>query len=331
MPVNSAAEQAAGQGGIPLTSAFFNPYVLQQPGVEAALLKYLASDNSQEVDGLMVDSVRNFLFGAPGQGGFDLFALDVQRARDVGVPSFNDAREAYGLAPVTSFSQITSDPTIQATLKQLYGNVNKVDLFVGGLVEDHAAGASVGPTFKAIIADQFERIREGDRLWYQNIFSGRDLQMIQNTTLADIISRNSTTTNLQSDVFVFDAAISGRVFLDANGNGTFNRGEMPLGGVLVQLVDSSGNVVDTTRTSRDGSYEFDHVDLGKYQVRLSLPPAVSRFVPLVVPTNLTRGGTTTIDFAIKLRNSTTVGNQPSGPTRPAVGPTAPQVGPGGRH
>ena len=128
-------------------------------------------------------------------------------------------------------------------MKQLYGTVDKVELFVGGLAEDHAAGSSVGRRSSAIIANQFERIRDGDRLWYQNIFSGRDLQAIQNTSLADIIRANTNTTNLQDNVFVFDAAIAGRVFLDTNGNGVLNSGEMQLGGLLVQLVDSSGNIV----------------------------------------------------------------------------------------
>src|SRR5262249_48359751 len=157
----------------PLLDAFFNPTVFQNAGVEGSILKYLSSDNAQAVDTKMVDSVRNVLFGAPGSGagGQDLFALDIQRGRDVGLQTYNQARVAYGLPAVTSFSQITSNPTLQAELKHLYGNVNNVELFVGGLAEDHAAGSSMGPTFRAIIANQFERVRDGDRMWYQNIFS----------------------------------------------------------------------------------------------------------------------------------------------------------------
>ncbi len=320
VPVNSAATVAAGEAGIPLTEAFSDPYVLEQPGAEAALLKYLASDLSQEVDGLMVDNVRNFLFGQPGQGGFDLFALDIQRGRDVGLPDFNTVRQAYGLAPVTSFSQISSDPAVQAQLQQLYGKVDNVDLFVGGMVEDHAPGSSVGATFQAIIADQFERIRDGDRLWYQNIFSGRDLQAIQNTTLADIIRRDTTTTNLQNDVFIFQASISGTAFLDTNGNGVLNRGELPLPGIVVQLLDSQGNVVDTTRTARDGSYQFNDLELGQYRVRLVVPPVIGRLVPLVVAVDVTRGGTTSVNFAVKLHLPTMPPSGPSGPSAPLPGP-----------
>ena len=177
MPVNTPADIASGDTGLPLVDAFFDPFVLQQPGVEGSILKYLASDVAQAVDPKMVDSVRNILFGAPGSGagGQDLFALDIQRGRDVGLPTYNAARVAYGLAAVTCFSQITSDPTLQGELEQVYGTVDKVELFVGGLAEDHATGSSMGATFQAIIANQFERVRDGDRLWYQNIFTGANL------------------------------------------------------------------------------------------------------------------------------------------------------------
>ena len=64
VPVNSAGDVATGDTGISLVDAFFDPYVLEQPGVVDSVLKYLSSDIAQAVDGQMVDSVRNVLFGA---------------------------------------------------------------------------------------------------------------------------------------------------------------------------------------------------------------------------------------------------------------------------
>lgn len=66
--------------------AFFNVGAFADAGVEP-ILKYLASDRSQEIDTTVVDDVRNFLFGPPGAGGFDLAALNIQRGGTMASPS----------------------------------------------------------------------------------------------------------------------------------------------------------------------------------------------------------------------------------------------------
>ena len=53
-----------------------------------------------------------------------------------------------------------------------------------------------------VLVDQFQRIRDGDRFWYQNIFQGRQLDELERTTLADVIERNTGIDNLQGNVFV---------------------------------------------------------------------------------------------------------------------------------
>ena len=52
-------------------------------------------------------------------------------------------------------------------LQQLYGSIENLDLYIGGLLERKDSDAILGPTFKCLVGDQFRRIRLGDRFWYE--------------------------------------------------------------------------------------------------------------------------------------------------------------------
>ena len=71
-----------------LRDAFFNSGVLIETGI-GPVLKYLASDLSEEIDTQVIDDLRNFLFGPPGSGGLDLVSLNIQRGRDHGLANYN--------------------------------------------------------------------------------------------------------------------------------------------------------------------------------------------------------------------------------------------------
>ena len=54
-------------------------------------------------------------------------------------------------------------------LQELYKEINNIDLWVGGLAEDHLPGSDLGETFHAIFLEGILRVRDGDRLWYERI------------------------------------------------------------------------------------------------------------------------------------------------------------------
>ena len=191
------------EGNLELRDAFFNPSRITDEGGIDPLLRGLAAQECQRIDNHIIDDVRNFLFGPPGAGGFDLASLNIQRGRDHGLPAYNDVRDELGLGRVESFSEISSNPVIQQKLLEAYGNVDQVDLWVGGLSEDRLQGSHLGELFTTLISMQFEALRDGDRFWYELTFSGDDLKELQNTKLSDIIRRNTDIGDeIQDNVFL---------------------------------------------------------------------------------------------------------------------------------
>jgi RHS repeat-associated protein len=190
-----------------LGESTFAPDVLQQHGIDP-ILRGLYAQSAQAIDLQVIDELRNTLFGPPGAGGIDLAAVDIERGRDLGLPDYNQARIDFGLAPVTSFADITSDIAVQAALEQLYGSVDNIDVIVGGLAEDKAPGAMVGSLFQRVLADQFARLRDGDRLWYENgQFTATELNKIRTTTLSGLITRNTSISDLPGYLFSKDSDI----------------------------------------------------------------------------------------------------------------------------
>jgi peroxidase len=202
-------------GSLAVRNAFFNPTIIgNDPGKVDQLLKGAATQVSEEVDTLVVDELRNFLFGPPGAGGLDLAALNIQRGRDVGLPNYLQllqSRQWSGL-PV-NFSGITSDPALAQALSEIYGgNMNNIDVWVGMLAEDHVAGAGVGRSLKREIEDQFRRLRDGDRLFYRanaaGLYTGGVLNPeiaaiidLDHLRLSDLLAANTAISSFQQNVF----------------------------------------------------------------------------------------------------------------------------------
>ena len=188
------------EGNLALANAFFNPDLIKDHGIDP-YLRGLIANPAQQIDAKLIGDVRNFLFGPPGSDGFDLASLNIQRGRDHGLPGLNVIRARYGLPLLQSFEDLTDDPETIVQLVELYGTVDNVDPWVGMLCEKHVPGANLGLTAYMIIRDQFERLRDGDRFWYQNEFQGTALERFEQTRLSDVIRRNTGIKLIRGDVF----------------------------------------------------------------------------------------------------------------------------------
>lgn len=196
--------QPIAAGNLKLRDAFFAPDQIHQLGIEP-LLRGLSQQLCQDVDSFVVDDVRNFLFGDPGQGGFDLVSLNIQRGRDHGLPDYNSARKLLGLQPATDFDDISSDPETADRLRRAYPSIDDVDLWVGGMAEDKYRRSMLGELFHTLVKRQFEVLRDGDRFWYTNVLSRQDRQRVEALSLADIIRLNTKIGDeIQDNVFIVD-------------------------------------------------------------------------------------------------------------------------------
>ncbi|NEQ71652.1 MAG: peroxiredoxin [Okeania sp. SIO2C9] len=189
-------EEDGSYEAVALRDAFFQPSKIMEDGVDS-LLKGLESQQAQAVDNFLIDDVRNFLFGPPGAGGFDLASLNIQRGRENGVADINTVRNAIGLSSYTDFDELTGgNSELAAKFASVYDSIDDVDLWIGGLAEQDVNGGVVGETISAIIIQQFTNLRDGDRFYFENDPYFQELEgiidkNIDKVSLADIIEDNS--------------------------------------------------------------------------------------------------------------------------------------------
>lgn len=195
-------------GALMVADQFFNVDWIKSDGIDP-ILRGQAASSAQAFDTKVIDDLNLFLTLATGVTGFSLPALNLLRGRDHGLPGYLDARAQIvgDIAPVTmdlaDFSAITDDRDLQFELAAVYGTLDRVDLWVGGLAEDAVGDGLMGPTFTAILADQFARTRAADDGFGTLVpqLSADMAEEIAGTTLADIIRSNTDIHHLQDDVF----------------------------------------------------------------------------------------------------------------------------------
>ena len=120
----------------------------------------------------------------------------VEWGRFTQMASYNDYREIVQHPRLTDFDQITGDQETQQLLKNLYGEVENLELYVGLYAEDARKNAAVPLLIERLIAiDAFSVVLTNpllaERVFNEKTFSKVGWQEIQKTqTLSDLVHRN---------------------------------------------------------------------------------------------------------------------------------------------
>ena len=178
---------------INLTTTYFEPSTLPNYGL-ADFARMLTTMRSMKFDMSVAKAVHQKLFNADQPHGLDLIALNVQRGREHGIPTYASVLSACTGREIRHFSDLLTVMSHKdiTRLRRVYKHVGDIDLFVGGLAEQPAEGALVGPAFRCIMAQQFFGLRYGDRYFYDNggmvhSFTARQLQELRKASWAGIL------------------------------------------------------------------------------------------------------------------------------------------------
>lgn len=204
-------------GHLELHKAFFAPWRLVYEGGVDPLMRGMFSvpaklkKPSQNLNSELTEK----LFFNLQSVSLDLAAINIQRGREHGISGYNEYRSKCNMTVAKTFDDLKkeiSDADVRAKLKKLYGHPSNIDLFVGGILEDQVKGAKIGPLFRCILIEQFDRLRRGDRHWYENpsTFEPQQLTQIKMASLGRVLCDNGDNiTQITDNVFFLPSTQGG--------------------------------------------------------------------------------------------------------------------------
>lgn len=122
-----------------LRDNFFKMDMLMQPEMLDEISRGLVATPMETLDQFITGEVSNHLFEdrrIPFSG-IDLISLNVQRARDHGIPSYNNYRALCNLKRARTWEDLSREipPEVITRFKRIYPTVDDIDLFPGGMSE----------------------------------------------------------------------------------------------------------------------------------------------------------------------------------------------------
>ncbi|ELU06497.1 hypothetical protein CAPTEDRAFT_191097 [Capitella teleta] len=170
--------------------------VLEHHGLEPIILG-MASQLSENMDHVIVKDLRGRSFGPLHFSRHDLTVTTIVRGRDHGLPDYNSARKTLGLPVITDWKDI--NPELYKTNAQIFERLahlynhsfNDLDIYPLGLLESTSKGP--GRLFSSVVMNQFIRIRDADRHWFENRennqFTDDEIDEIRSTKFSTVIMK----------------------------------------------------------------------------------------------------------------------------------------------
>jgi len=173
-----------------------NSYVIDR-GIEALITKC----STARAGRIGLRNTPNFLIDRSRPEWPSVQERTVDLMRRAQLRSYNDYREQFGLKRLTSFEQLTDDHDVLKRLDALYGDIDKLEWYVGIFAEDYPDYAMMGDLLTRMVAyDAFTQALTNPLLarnvFNEDTFTRTWLDIIEETgTLQQIIARNATDPN----------------------------------------------------------------------------------------------------------------------------------------
>ncbi|XP_078542887.1 lactoperoxidase-like isoform X2 [Lissotriton helveticus] len=188
----------------------FAPWMAVKRGGFDPILRGLLVNEAKlmKQNSMMSDEVRERLFARnDSTPGLDLAAFDLQRSRDHGHPSYVKWRKFCGLSQPRNqdeLAKVLHSKDFAKKLMDLYKTTTNIELWIAATAEPFVKNGRVGETLACLLGRQFQKLRDGDRLWWQNpgVFSKKQRSALSTISLSRIICDNSGLTEVPRDVFI---------------------------------------------------------------------------------------------------------------------------------
>lgn len=159
------------------------------------------SFGNQHPGALVLNNYPRFMqeLSIPGNPFFDMGTVDIVRARERGVPRYNEFRRQLGLNAIRIFEDLTDSAEDVRKLKQVYGpdpaDVEKLDLLVGTLAEGHRpTGFGFGETMFSIFLLNATRRLQADRFftdcYNEDVYTPEGMRWIDDVDFKTVMLRH---------------------------------------------------------------------------------------------------------------------------------------------